>query len=206
MRSLAFIEKVFIVLGCIGALLKFAQPGHNLEGAIFILVGFVPLAALYFGAGLWLFRERDSKANDPLVSAICGLAFSLAAIGIVTRLLYWPGAGTSLLFSIILLTGAVVISSQRRKAQTLEERHKYYKNIVQRSLIMLSFASILFALPQSTLINFEYRNDPVHAKLLVAYLADPENREKYEALAEYEMGDPGEHNMRPKKKNEPLKP
>jgi hypothetical protein len=134
------------------------------------------------------------------------LAFSLGVLGICTRLLYWLEAGTCLLLGMILLTSTVLISIQKRKAQLLEERYNYYKNIVTRSLIMLSFSAILFAVPQSTLINFEYRNDPVHAKLLSDYLADPEDRAKYEALAEYEMRDPGERSMRPKKKNGSVQP
>jgi hypothetical protein len=186
MKALRFIEKMLIVLAVIGGIMKFSG---GIGGGIFIVVSLLLLALVYFLTGIILFRDKESSAGNLGLSALTGLALTLAVGGILLKVQYWPGAQTNLLGGMVLCIPAVVMAtSYRKNKQPNEGMDNYFRSITRRCLITISFCAILLCIPQSTLIRFEYRADPKHAELMVNYLADPENKSALTELMQYEMG------------------
>lgn len=185
MNSFRFIEKILIVLTIIGVFMKFTDT----SGAdVFIVFPLLILAIIYFFMGSFIFRERESKANIIWKSILAGIAFSFSLVGIMLKLEYLPLAQICLLMGMIACISLTVIALMRRKRSMDDEpKQKYYFVLINRCTLMMGFAALFFSIPQSTLIRFQYRNDPGYAALLIDFRADPENKAKREKLYRYEI-------------------
>jgi hypothetical protein len=184
MKALRFTEKMMIALAAIGVVLKFTNGGG---GGLLIVISLSVLAMIYFGGGILLFRERETNSGSTLVSGFASLCAAVIVAGIMFRLLYWPGSSIQLLAGMVTASAVVVIGYLRRRGAQDPAKDRYYSGLVNRFLIKLAFAAILFSVPQSAMVRYQYRSDPQYAELLVNYLSDPENRAHWENLARYEM-------------------
>ena len=183
MNSLRFIEKILIVLSIIGVIMKFT----NSAGAeIFIVFPLLTLALIYFLFGFFIFRDRETKTNVGWKSVVAGMAFSFSLIGIVLKLEYEPLSEISLLIGIIGCISLMLIAMVRRKRMMADEpKQKYYFALINRCTIMIAFSALFFSIPQSSMIRFEFRNDPEFGKLMIDYKADPDNNIKRDRVYHY---------------------
>ena len=185
MRTLRFLEKFFIVLTVIGILLKLTGAGG---GGIFIVTGSFFLSIIYFFGTYFLLQEPATKKGILWLSVFTGITFSICVVGILFKLQFWPGAEINLLTGMVLCALTVIVAIFLRNRKEADEgMHNYFRVLIKRALLAISFAALFFAVPQRTIINIEYRKDPEYARLLNEFLADPDNKTKWESLARYEM-------------------
>src|ERR1051326_3893729 len=173
MRALRFLEKILVVLTVIGMIMKFTIAGG---AGIFIVIPLTLLAILNFPFGYFLNKSKNSSANVSWLSLLAGMAFATALIGILFKLQYWPGSSINLLLGLLLSSFILAICiSKEKKLPAGDEKKKYFSSLIQRSSIILLISALLFCIPQSALIRFQYRNDPQLAELLISLQADPFN-------------------------------
>lgn len=174
-------EKIFTGLFVIGLLLKFIHiPGGNVT----ILITITILSLLYLLFSFYFLSDTTIKNQNTILSVISGIVFFILLIGILFKLLYWPGgiAMMSLAILIGIIHFIIVLITKIKHEKGLI---RYYKNLLIRSALMNSFCLLLFIIPPSALINIEYRNDPDFARLKIAQLEDPTNKEIQYELEKY---------------------
>lgn len=185
MRTFRFIEKLFVVLSAIGLVLKFS---FSAGGAILLLLSLNMLILLYFFFSAFYFKQGTFSITKVGFPGAAGFAFSIACVGILFKFMYWPGAAQMLLMGIV-ATAIVVTYSTQMRSRNREDvvKSNYFRIIGERGMIIVLLCSVLFTIPDVTLIRFEYRQDPKLAELMVAYLKDPDNKFKRDALDQYRM-------------------
>lgn len=170
MRALRFTEKIMAVLAVIGVIMKFT---NDTGGEWFILFGLSCLSLLYFFGGFFIFNEPGSRVNTAALSLTAGIGFSIASVGIALKLLYWPGSSVILLAGIIFIVPILLLAvSNKQKQENNPAVYVYFHNMINRCFIMLLFSCFFFLIPQSVLIRFQYRDNPVRAQQIINLLEE----------------------------------
>lgn len=132
-------EKVFAGLSLLGFILfKFNVPGGNFIFVISLLI----LALLYFPFGFYFISEKSIKLNT-LTSVVFGWLLNMTIIGILFKLMHWPGAAIMLLVGIITALPLSAYSYTKFKSSE-KENQLYYKNLLIRSITLLIFSIFVF--------------------------------------------------------------
>lgn len=91
-KAFRIVEWLLLALAGLGLLFKaLAWPG----GDLFLLTGLAILSSVYFCGGYW----QTASGSTP-IRVFSGIAFSIAIIGLLFKLLHWPGAAVELLVGI----------------------------------------------------------------------------------------------------------
>lgn len=180
-----WIEKILIVLFIAGLFMKFnIVPGGN----VLILLSLGILAFLYFYLGFivfnninfrYAFKKYSYKGISGLrltFTILAGVSISFLAIGILFKLLYWPGASINLLAgittSLIILIAAVIKFSKNRE--------NIYRLTMIRIVPFIVAACLFITLSKQELMGLQYRNHPLYLQAKIALEEDPGNEEKIE--------------------------
>jgi hypothetical protein len=152
------------------------------------------LAMIYVPLGYFIFNNTKlSDLSDQEVSkgistmkAIgtigLGVALSITLIGILFKLMRWPGANTNLAAGLF-LQGIILIIAYLRYSQN---KSSDYIIIFKRIAIIGGTGLILFLLPHYAIMEFKYRNHPSYIEAVKKSDAHPENKElREEVLREY---------------------
>ena len=162
MRMLEKVLVVFAVLSLAGKFMLLP------EAEIFFLMSMCALILIYLLFGIFLFREKESGANDKLVSFFSGFIFSVLLTGILFKGMLWQTAGLYLRAGLVLTAiAAIVIFCVKKRKQNADVGEKYYKIMIQRCVIMIIIGTVFFLIPSKTLIRLQFRNDPKLAEMII---------------------------------------
>lgn len=147
-------EKTLTFIFLTGIILKLIHwPG----GSLLVIMSLSLLSLLYFPASFYFFRDKDFKTQNLIFSIVSGLFLSIAPIGIMFKLQFWPGSKDILNMAII-STPTILIISYFLKSKSPDHLITYYKNQIRRSIV-LTFITILFFLtPNNTLLKIRYNH------------------------------------------------
>lgn len=156
----------------------FLIPGY----AILLILSMASLSCMYFYFGFALFNgirlrkifKKESYLGVStwrIVGAVCtGIALSLLLMGILFKLLRWPGAAINLLAAFCLVP-IVIISIVRY----FKNHSVFYLRIFKRLAVFVSLGLFLFFTPQSAIVDFRYRNYPAYKEALKNSMAHPDD-------------------------------
>jgi Na+/proline symporter len=136
-------ERILIGIFVLALLLKLLHiPGSN----IMLILSSGCMALLYLTGPFYLFRDRPGKEQNRLVSNIAGLCFPIMTIGILFRLMHWPGGKFYLLLGMI--SGLILLLLiYQLKSKSTENLVNYYKHMMFRTVILTVLAIIFFVIP-----------------------------------------------------------
>jgi hypothetical protein len=164
-------EKTVAAIFLVGIIFKLLHwPG----GGPLVVVSLLVIAMLYFPFGFYFFCDKKIKQQNLPLSIISGAALAVIPIGVMYKIQSWPGAQVDLVLGLfsapIILAGVYYL---RKKA--IPDLVIYYKNMLQRTILLLTVTVIMYLIPTATIIKHQYWNDPELAKLTIQYFSDPNN-------------------------------
>ncbi|MBX9850454.1 MAG: hypothetical protein K2X86_01710 [Cytophagaceae bacterium] len=202
-------ERVFGIIILIGVFFKFMHwPGGN----VIIILSMSTLSMLYLPFAFYFFSYKGVKYQNMGLTIPAGICFSIALIGIMFKLMYWPGANEMILFGAIGSVLMVVLSfvfskvkiasepdfQKRLDPKALDDRtdanedvsaqekmRLYYKNMQLRSILISFFTVLLLLTPVSTLVKIQHRDDPEMVRLKIRSFENPQNEEYRKEYRDY---------------------
>ncbi len=173
------IEKILVLLIFLGVLFKVL----HFQGAYpLIILGVGSLSIVYFLSGVinksgtpkWLqklFTDKDQ--NNLLVpNLVFGYVFSIGLIGILFKVMMYPGDGPMLTVGITGFAIAFLVSYFQLKDKFMEKIRPYFTRI----FIIGGLVAVFYAIPKETLIDFYYSSYPEYANILKELDKDPFNK------------------------------
>lgn len=174
-------EKTLTAIFLISVILKFI----DLPGASLLLIfSLLFLSLLYFLFAFYFFPDKNLKQQNLGLSITGGIAISLLVIGILFKLMFWPGSSITLLAG-ILLTFIIGIIIFKFSGKTDESLKIYYKNFITRIVFWLGLALCFYYVPGRQLLEIQYRNDPELLQLKINAYSDSGTAKDQEALDNY---------------------
>ena len=175
-------EKLLIILAIVGYVLKMLLiPGGSMLFYycsiilwwLYFLLGF----AFFNGIRLKALFKKESYTGIPMLhilgAVFTGLALSVGVLGILFKLMTWPGAGINLFVGMIVCLAIIIIIAIRRK-----DKYKLYYNRMLIRLVTVTILCVaLYFLPSITLIRIIYRNEPTYLEACERAAKDPRNEQ-----------------------------
>lgn len=161
-------------------------PGINILTVL--LLSF--LSMLYFHLGFAIFNTirlrkifnkesyKDISTLKIFGSIAAGLALSITIIGILFKVMHWPGASVNLIFGF----SGVLIVSVISIVKYLKTKSPYYTKILTRNLVFGGIALFLILVPQLTWIELTYKDQPTMIEAYRKAFADPDNAELWQNI------------------------
>ena len=100
----------------------------------------------------------------------------MTTIGLMFKFQSWPGADLNLgvgLFGLLIVTIIGLTKYFKNKSD-------YYTRIFKRAAIFGGLGLIIMLTPETTLVEFKYRNHPEYVNALKKAMADPDNSELWD--------------------------
>lgn len=174
-------EKALTIVFLIGLLFKFLHwPG---TGPL-LVISLSTITMLYFPAAFYFFCDQVIKRQNLLLSIVSGLFLSLIPLGILFKIMYWPGGQFYLLIGTV--TAPIILAIiYFLKSKTADDLKTYYKNMFLRTSILTALTIVFYLTPTSTLIKIQYWDDPELARLKTLHYTNPDNEEYKKLHDEY---------------------
>lgn len=182
-------EITILIISIIAIALNFFLVPGGTVLAVFS-ISFLTTIYFYFGFALFnsirlrnIFKKESYKGitSQRLIGSIgAGLALALTALGILFKLLSWPGSTVNLGAGLLGLLIVLIIGS----IKYFNNKSKFYLPIFKRIVFFGSLGLVLVLTPKSTFINIKYRNHINYANALKNSIANPKNEELHKILDE----------------------
>lgn len=179
------IETGFLSAFLIGLILKFTPVTG---GNIVTVLSLVLLMGIYLFGGFYLFSYQKIKNQKLAFSIASGIFLTMPLTGILYKVMYWPGSASMLRGVTIVAAIFLFLAILFRNKSTVIELKKYYTNMVRRCAVILALALVLVISPTNSLVQFQYRNDPEMARLLMRTIENPQNHQYQQEYWDYKMG------------------
>jgi len=174
-------EKIFAGIFIVALVMKFMRISGGNVSILFVLT---ILALLYLLFSFYFLRDSKTRKQKLWLSLFSGLIFFILLTGILFRLLYWPGAtamlNSGLFFGAIHLLIVILI-----KNKITDELKNYFDKLLLRSVILYGISFVFYLIPSSYIASVEFRSDPELARLKIAVIEDPANKEAHDQLLKY---------------------
>jgi hypothetical protein len=131
-------EKTLLIIVIVASLLKmFHIPG----GSIFLVLSLLGLALCYFPFGFYFLSDKSYKENT-LTSVLFGWLLSVCFIGILFRIMHWPGA---MIMNIVGTMSALPLSifAYSKYKSSNQENKVYFRNLLIRSTILFIVSLVM---------------------------------------------------------------
>jgi len=185
-------ENILSIIGIAFLLLNilFIFPGVN---SLLILI-FTILSLIYSFLGFALFNEiqfrklfkKESYNNVSslriLVAVAAGISLSITIIGILFKIMFWPGYYINMLFGIVCLTLIIIVILVNK----FNRQSEFGNKILNRSIVFGGIAICLTFISNQKIAAIKYRNDPKYAKAMIDVMDNP-NNEEYQLKLEEEQ-------------------
>lgn len=168
-------EKVIATVFLIAILFKLLHwPG----GGPLTALSLYALSIMYFPAAFYFFSDKNLKTQNLALSIIGGLFLCITPIGIMFKMLNWPGAYV-MIKDAVFTAPLVLIVTYLIKRKAPEYLNVYYKHMIIRSLVLTVLAFLFYLIPSSCFKNQFTHLDP-HLPLTTSYsleqvYTDPNN-------------------------------
>jgi hypothetical protein len=137
-------EKVFVCITILGLILKYL---HIPGGGPILVLSLLSLALIYFPFGFYFLSDKSIKTNTG-ISVVFGWLLSVVFIGILFRVMHWPGAAPMAIVGTITAIPLAIFSYIKHQKSNQEDLN-YFKNLLIRTSILLIISTllVLFKLP-----------------------------------------------------------
>ncbi len=174
-------EKVLFAIFIIGLFFKYnLWPG----GSVFVILSLLGIAFCYFPLGFYFINDKPVFKKKVGLSILYGWLLSIALIGILFKIMFWPGAGPMLVIGgislIPLLIVAVVLNNKSD-----EESKVFNRNLLIRTSTIAFLTFFYFLIPSESILKFQYRNDPTLYELRLNELNSDNPEEAHKKTMEY---------------------
>jgi hypothetical protein len=172
-------EKIIIAFVVLGLFFKFM---HFVGAGPILVVGFSSMAMMYLGGGFYFLQGENEQKRTGL-AVVSGIVFGISCIGILFRIMYWPGGKAMLIIPAIALPImlAIVFYLKGKENQPLETD----KKLLIRLLIFSVFAITLYFISNKALLTIQYPNDPEVVRIKSNHFDHPENEAYAKEYHEY---------------------
>ena len=138
-------EKTLLIIVVLASLLKML---HIPGGSVLLVLSLLGLALCYFPLGFYFLSDKSYKENT-LTSVLFVWLLSVCFIGIMFRIMHWPGA---MIMNIVGTMSALQLSifAYLKHKSSNQENRVYFRNLLIRSIILfivslvMSFVKIPF--------------------------------------------------------------
>jgi hypothetical protein len=184
-----FVEKVLIVLSVISVILIFNQVDGSAAMAMLsltLLASFYVLPGILFFSGIGL-REtfKGALKNIRIVTLVSsffiGNALSIFCMGILFRLLHFPGANEMLMAGFIPAAAMLAIMLTKY----FRDRSLQSRLALSRLVPFMILALALLFTSSRTLLSLQYRNHPQYVNAYMRYQENPSPETERERDREY---------------------
>ncbi len=163
-------EKALSIVFIISIIFKLMHwPGAG----VLMVLSLLGLALCYFPFGFYFFSDKIFKTQNIGISIVFGWLLSVCIIGILFKLMYWPGSSPMLLIGTLTAVPLIGVAILLYIKST-DVLKNYYKNLLIRTSVLFLFSLLCFLLPNSVLINHYFAHEP---ELKELYLKEQENLE-----------------------------
>lgn len=182
-------EIVLGMLGLIGAVMSllFITGGNIITVCaltLLILLNMIFGFAIYNGIRFRKIFKRDNWKNISSLQILGGIAagFSASAliVGILYKILIWPGSTAMLQSGLFFCLITIVVGSVKRK----QSQAPIYSNTFKRMIIYGSVALICIIVPTNAILEFKYSDYPEYLEAKKNILKDPSNPALWKAERE----------------------
>jgi hypothetical protein len=183
-------EKVLALLFIVVLILKLVHiPGANL----FLVLILSSVSFCYLILAFYLFSDKDIKQQNIPLSIASGFWLCIIPVGILSKLMLWPGAWAQLSVGIV-ASPIILIAVYLLKMNAPENLTVYYKNMLTRVTVLTILVFVFYFISTPTLIKFLCWGNPELARIKTLYITNPGNKEYARQYQEYmERNNPGEH-------------
>lgn len=175
------VSELVLAISFIIAIILFIHlfPGAGLLSVVFGSL----LSMLYFYFGFALFNNMPistifKKSSYATISTsriiggiAAGLVLSNLTIGILFKLMSWPGADFMLFIGLATMVVVFAIAIFKN----IKSKSSYYSTIFIRLGFFGSIAALFFVTANDTLLDYKYRNHQAYLQALKNEIADPNN-------------------------------
>lgn len=174
-------EKTFAIIFLVGLIFKLLHwPGAS----VILIISLSTIAMLYFPASFYFFCDKVIKRQNLALSIVSGLFLSFIPLGILFKIMYWPGGQFYLLIGTV--TPPIILTILYfLKSRTTDDLTTYYKNMYARTIILTVLTITFYLIPTATLLKIQYWNDQELARLKTLYYTHPDNAEYKKQHDEY---------------------
>lgn len=175
-------EKILLSIFLIGVVFKLL---HWPMAGLLVIIPLSILAMVYYPGGFYFLSVRGSAKQQHLAMSIsAGIAFSIAVVGIMFKIQFWPGS------ALILLVGCaasllVLVFIQVLKFRSGELLGIYLKRLTFRSLFYIGVTALLYFTPMRTMLSLQYPDDSELVRLMNNAYSNPENETYRQELNDY---------------------
>lgn len=174
-------EKTFAIIFIVGLIFKLLHwPGAG----IILVISLSTTSMLYFPAAFYFFCDKIIKRQNLALSIVSGIFLSLIPLGILFKIMYWPGGQLYLLIGTV--TAPIILTIiYFLKSRTTEDLATYYKSMFARTIILTILTIIFYFIPTATLLKIQYWDDQELARLKTLHYTYPDNEEYKKQHDEY---------------------
>lgn len=155
---------------------------HVPFASILLVLTLSGLAILYFGFGFYLFSLNNLKEQNLPLSIAGGVFLSMGIIGILFKLMYWPGADMMLVIPLPLILMFFLLPFFFFKNSDIR---RYYHRMQIRTGVVGLLCLVLYFTPNSTLLALQHWDNPELARLKAKAYDNPDNQQYKLELQEY---------------------
>lgn len=174
------VEIILCVAVAVAVLLRMALVSGSTS---FLITMLMTLTFVYFYLGFLLFTGVSFKgmfrkasyegiAGSRIAGAVfSGFALATVCVGVLFKLLSWPGSAIDLAVGLVLCAVILVISFMKIGGKY----SGYYKPLVVRMLIACVLSAGLLSMPQKAYLEFMQRDNPAYVRAVEEMWKDPTN-------------------------------
>jgi len=140
------VERILVGIGVFGIVLKLLHwPGGNIA----LVLSLMLLSLFYFAASYFLYNPtqmvvvdgysyKQTSTKKALLAVITGMSMPVALIGLLFRLMHWPGAAVMLLVGLVTIAPIAILNL----VLFLNRKDEFYQPLAIRTLIVAILSAI----------------------------------------------------------------
>lgn len=176
------VERILFALILVSLLLKLL---HIPLASFLLILASSTLAICYWISFLW-FGTPTRKDQQTVLSVLAGLSFSIALIGLLFKLQYWPIGVTNIYLIIGAVSSIAVLVALFAKRSDSPELAAYHRSMIRRTLVIGVPTVLFYFTPSKDMARFQYRDDPVYAEMFILHMEHPQDTASWNALQRYQ--------------------
>lgn len=170
-----------LIIGAVILKFMFNMPGSS----VLLILSSGALSVMYFPFGFYFFSDKDLKRQLLPLSIVGGLVLGVAVVGVLFKLMFWPGATVLLFVSFALIPFLVALCIWFNTTNKREDLKLYYKQFLVRAVFWFVLSSFMFALPAAQLLRWQFSDDARYLYLRLMELEHPDEPMRSQNVERY---------------------
>jgi len=140
--------------------------------------------ALLYARGLPMLLGGEKEQQNFGLNTATGVLLSIACVGILFRLQYWPGAKNMVMVAALGLPILIAVVFYLKGRSEISHQ-SYFNKLLIRQAVLAAFAVSLFFVSNKALLTLQYPNDPEAVRIKSNHFDHPENEAYTKEYMEY---------------------